>query len=203
MPQFLRFSFYALLGSTLTALVLADEKQPEQPEAKEEKTSPADVKKEEANIEAKSKEIRTRTTLYDTQSIQELYSKLEKKKAEAARNAPDHLNTEDMDLVELAPLRVEGYKIRNERELMQKMDPRPMQALERLAILDPELANELLVARRNDEAFMAGENDRTGDRDAGRAATLNAKQMLEAFEKTQEATRKVLGGKRKAEPETP
>lgn len=135
------------------------------------------------------------TASYDAETIRELYQQYEQQNKRKAEAMPDHLNTEDMELVEFKPIVAEGYRIRNEDQLMQKLDPQPQNRIRRLASLDPELANEILVASRNDQAFMRGENDRQAVSGTGAPATFTAEQLARGMEDALRQIRKALGAK--------
>jgi hypothetical protein len=155
----------------------------------------AEEKKTEVSVDAVK--IR-RTTVYDEEEIKRLYKDFKAHNEKMNEALPAHLNSEEMELVTLKPLNVEGLNLNEQRELMERIEPRPRRRLQRIADIDPDAAHEMLVTMRNDAAFMSGEYDRRiSAGDPGRTADLTAAQMVGALDKAFEAIGKALVKKKK------
>lgn len=152
-------------------------------------------KKTEVSVDAVK--IR-RTTVYDEEEIKRLYKDYKAHNEKMNEALPAHLNSEEMELVTLKPLNVEGLNLNEQRELMERIEPRPRRRLQRIADIDPDAAHEMMVTMRNDAAFMSGEFDRRiSAGDPGRTADLTATQMVGALDKAFEALGKALVKKKK------
>ncbi len=158
-----------------------------------------DEKKPEVSVD----EVKIqRTTVFDEAEIKKLYKKHKARNDEMNDALPAHLNGEDMELVTLKTLNVEANNSRTQRALMERLDPRPRQRLERIAAIDPDAAHEMMVTMRNDEAFMSGANDRrriAGD--PGRSAYFNGTQLAGIFDRALTAISSNRGKKKKKEKE--
>ena len=188
----------ALTIGLLTAHADEDAKAPvigeDAPSESAEKTEP------EVSVDAVK--IR-RTTVYDEAEIKRLYKDYKAQNEKMSEGLPAHLNAEEMELVTLKPLNVEGLNLQKQRELMERIEPRPRRRLQRIADIDPDAAHEMMVTMRNDAAFMSGENDRRiSAGDPGRTADMTASQMVGALDKAFDAIGKALvKKKKKADPD--
>lgn len=126
----------------------------------------------------------SRTTVFDETEIKKLYKESKAQNEKMNEGLPAHLNSEEMELVTLKTLNVGGDELKLQRDLMEVLDPKPRRRLERIADLDPDAANEMLVTMRNDQEFMSGQYDRpTIAGDPGRPANFTAGQIAGAFDK--------------------
>jgi hypothetical protein len=162
-----------------------------------------DAKSEEkAEISVDDVKI-SRTTVFDETEIKRLFKESKVRNDKMNEGLPAHLNGEEMDLVTLKTLNVEGNDLRSQKELAERLDPRPRQRLlARIAAFDPDAAHEMMVTMRNDEAFMSGSNDRrriAGN--PGSTANFNAGQLAGALDKALTALNNALGKKKKKESE--
>ena len=141
-----------------------------------------------------------RTTVFDEAEIKKLYKSAKLHNDKMNEGLPAHLNGEEMDVITLKTLNVEGNDLREQRDLMERLDPRPRQRLARLREIDPDAAHEMMVTMRNDEAFMAGANDRgVSAGNPGRAGYFDSRQMSRALDKALGALNKALGKKKREE----
>jgi hypothetical protein len=141
-----------------------------------------------------------RTTVFDEAEIKKLYKSAKLHNDKMNEGLPAHLNGEEMDVITLKTLNVEGNDLREQRDLMERLDPRPRQRLARLREIDPDAAHEMMVTMRNDEAFMAGANDRgVSAGNPGRAGYFESRQMARALDKALGALNKALGKKKREE----
>ncbi|MDE0768623.1 MAG: hypothetical protein OSB19_09545 [Opitutaceae bacterium] len=141
-----------------------------------------------------------RTTVFDEAEIKKLYKSAKLHNDKMNEGLPAHLNGEEMDVITLKTLNVEGNDLREQRDLMERLDPRPRQRLARLREFDPDAAHEMMVTMRNDEAFMAGANDRgVSAGNPGRAGYFDSRQMARALDKALGALNKALGKKKREE----
>ena len=141
-----------------------------------------------------------RTTVFDEAEIKKLYKNAKLHNDKMNEGLPAHLNGEEMDVITLKTLNVEGNDLREQRDLMERLDPRPRQRLARLREIDPDAAHEMMVTMRNDEAFMAGANDRrVSAGNPGRAGYFDSRQMARALDKALGALNKALGKKKSEE----
>jgi|TARA_B110000467_G_C18061729_1_gene336603 hypothetical protein len=141
-----------------------------------------------------------RTTVFDEAEIKKLYKSAKLHNDKMNEGLPAHLNGEEMDVITLKTLNVEGNDLREQRDLMERLDPRPRQRLARLREIDPDAAHEMMVTMRNDEAFMAGANDRgVSAGNPGRAGYFDSRQMARALDKALGALNKALGKKKREE----
>lgn len=125
-----------------------------------------------------------RTTVFDETEIKKLYKESKAQNEKMNEGLPAHLNSEEMELVTLRTLNVGGDDLRLQRDLIEVLDPQPRRRLARIADLDPDAANEMLVTMRNDQEFMSGQYDRpVSAGDPGRSANFNAGQIAGAFDK--------------------
>jgi hypothetical protein len=141
-----------------------------------------------------------RTTVFDEAEIKKLYKSAKLHNDKMNEGLPAHLNGEEMDVITLKTLNVEGNDLREQRDLMERLDPRPRQRLARLREIDPDAAHEMMVTMRNDEAFMAGANDRgVSAGNPGRAGYFDSRQMARALDKALGTLNKALGKKKREE----
>ena len=139
-----------------------------------------------------------RTTVFDEAEIKRLYKDSKLYNDKMNEGLPAHLNGEEMDVITLKTLNVEGNDLREQRDLMERLDPRPRQRLARLREIDPDAAHEMMVTMRNDEAFMSGANDRrVSAGNPGRAGYFDSRQVAGALDKALGALNKALGNKKK------
>ena len=107
---------------------------------------------------------------------------------------PAHLNGEELDLVTLKTLDVGGTDIQLQRDLVERLDPKPRRRLQRIAEFDPEAAYDMMVTTRNDQEFISGQYDRRATAgDPGRSANFSGNQLYTAFEKAVELLRRKKG----------
>jgi len=126
----------------------------------------------------------SRTTVFDETEIKKLYRESKAQNEKMNEGLPAHLNAEEMELVTLKALDVGGDDLQLQRDLMERLDPKPRRRLQRIAELDPEAANEMLVTMRNDQEFMSGQYDRPiAAGDPGRTADFTGSQIAGAFDK--------------------
>lgn len=152
---------------------------------------------EKADVPIEKVKIK-RTTVFDEAEIKKLYKNAKLHNDKMNEGLPAHLNGEEMDVITLKTLNVEGNDLREQRDLMERLDPRPRQRLARLREIDPDAAHEMMVTMRNDEAFMAGANDRrVSAGNPGRAGYFDSRQMGRALEKALGAFNKAIGKKKK------
>lgn len=144
-------------------------------------------KKEPASIErAKLR----RTSVFDETEIRKLYKEAKTQNDKLNEGLPAHLNAEELDLVTLKTLDVGGTDIQLQRDLVERLDPKPRRRLQRIAEFDPEAAYDMMVTTRNDQEFMSGQYDRrTTAGDPGRSANFSGSQLQTAFEKAVELLR--------------
>ena len=142
-----------------------------------------------------------RSLAYDTAAIQKLYKDAKEKSEKRAQRMPDHINTDDLDFVELKPFRVEANDIDFQKRLVEKLTPRPRKRLDRIAAFDPEEANVMMAQVRGDKEFLNGTYDRGGARDTGGVATFDQNQLMKGLDKALEAVRKATGTKSPEEEE--
>lgn len=155
-------------------------------------------KKEAASID--SAKLR-RTSVFDETEIRKLYKEAKTQNEKLNEGLPAHLNAEELDLVTLKTLDVGGTDIQLQRDLVERLDPKPRRRLQRIAEFDPEAAHDMMVTTRNDQEFMSGQYDRrTTAGDTGRPANFSGSQLQTAFEKAVELLR---GKKDQADPDQP
>lgn len=181
---------FALLALALTLMPFA---QSQDSDEKPQETSPEKA----PPAEAKS----FRSLAYDTATIQKLYNDAKAKSEKRAQQMPDHINTDGLDYVELAPFRAEASDIDFQKRLVDKLSPRPRQRLERIAAFDPEEANIMMAQVRGDKEFLDGTYDRSRDRDAGNVATFDVGQLGKGLDNALQAVRKAMGAKDSEEEE--
>lgn len=158
--------------------------------AADEQTKPRIGEMEAVKAEEKAEPVSvdkakiSRTTVFDETEIKKLYKESKAQNEKMNEGLPAHLNSEEMELVTLKTLNVGGDDLKLQRDLMEVLDPKPRRRLERIADLDPDAANEMLVTMRNDQEFMSGQYDRpTIAGDPGRPANFTAGQIAGAFDK--------------------
>jgi len=155
-------------------------------------------KREPASID--SAKLR-RTSVFDETEIRKLYKEAKTQNEKLNEGLPAHLNAEELDLVTLKTLDVGGTDIQLQRDLVERLDPKPRRRLQRIAEFDPEAAYDMMVTTRNDQEFMSGQYDRrTTAGDTGRPANFSGSQLQTAFEKAVELLR---GKKDQADPDQP
>ncbi len=155
----------------------------------------AESNDEEVSVDAVT--IR-RTTVYNEEEIKRLYKDYKAHNEKMSEGLPAHLNSDEIDLVTLKPFSVEGQDLRKQRELMERLDPRPRRRLQRIADIDPDAAHEMMVTSRNDLAFMSGANDRRiSAGNPGSSANFTATQMVGALDKAFEALGRTMAKKKK------
>ncbi|MEC7906256.1 MAG: hypothetical protein VYC82_03440 [Verrucomicrobiota bacterium] len=165
----------------------------EQPLIKEEAP-----KKEPASIDGAK--LR-RTSVFDETEIRKLYKEAKTQNDKLNEGLPAHLNGEELDLVTLKTLDVGGTDIQLQRDLVERLDPKPRRRLQRIAEFDPEAAYDMMVTTRNDQEFMSGQYDRPATAgDTGRPANFSGNQLYTAFERAVELLR---GKKGEADPAQP
>lgn len=126
----------------------------------------------------------SRTTVFDEVAIKKLYKDSKAQNEKMSEGLPAHLNSEEMELVTLKTLNVGGDDLKLQRDLMERLDPKPRRRLERIADIDPDAANEMMVTMRNDQEFMSGQYDRpVAAGDPGRPANFTGSQIAGAFDK--------------------
>ena len=155
--------------------------------------------KAEKEVEVPIEKIKIkRTTVFDEAEIKKLYQDSKKYNDKMNEGLPAHLNGEEMDVITLKTLNVEGVDLRSQRELIERLDPRPRQRLARLMEFDSDVAHEMMVTMRNDEAFMTGANDRSVSAgNPGRPGYFDSRQMVGAWDKALSTLNKALGNKKK------
>lgn len=117
------------------------------------------------------------TKLYDAESVEEMFREYKAANEKRAEQMAPHMNSEALDVIELAPVQVDPYHIRNFDMLLEKIDPQPRRRLERLAELDPKAAADLHVSMQSEQRFFAGESDLTYDDNAGRVAPVDFRKI--------------------------
>lgn len=164
--------------SLLSALILglcgvawADDAKPSDAPVAE-STVAADKQAPAAN-EPERVDVGTGTKIFDAATVGELFSELKAENEKRAAEEAPHMNPEDLEVIELAPLEVEPFDQYKFRILAEKIDPQPRRRLARLAELDPAAAADLQVTMRAEERFFAGEEDATYDANAGRVAEVD------------------------------
>jgi len=131
-----------------------------------------------------------RTSVFDATEIRKLYKEAKTQNDKLNEGLPAHLNAEELDLVTLKTLDVGGADIQLQRDLVERLDPKPRRRLQRIAEFDPEAAYDMMVTTRNDQEFMSGQYDRrTTAGDAGRSANFSGSQMQTAIVKAMELIR--------------
>jgi len=193
----LRFALLALLSLSVSFVFGEEGGEVQimvQPEA--EKAAPA----ADSADQKKTKHFRSKA--YDSRAIRELYQQAKQTNEERAKALPDHINAEEMDLIELAPMRVEANDLEFQQKLVEKLNPRPRKRLARIAAFDPEEANIMAAQTRGDREFMAGTYDRGKADNAGSAATFDQNQLMKGLDKALEAVRKAVGSKKSSDEET-
>ncbi|MCH2387698.1 MAG: hypothetical protein MK240_05785 [Opitutales bacterium] len=185
------------LGNGGLALLGQEEKKElrigEQPLVKEEarKNVPASIDRAKLR----------RTSVFDETEIRNLYKEAKTQNDKLNEGLPAHLNGEELDLVTLKTLDVGGTDIQLQRDLVERLDPKPRRRLQRIAEFDPEAAYDMMVTTRNDQEFMSGQYDRrTTAGDTGRSANFSGDRLYTAFEKAVELLR---GKKGEADPAEP
>ena len=142
-----------------------------------------------------------RTSVFDETEIRKLYKEAKTQNDKLNEGLPAHLNGEELDLVTLKTLDVGGTDVQLQRDLVERLDPKPRRRLQRIAEFDPEAAYDMMVTTRNDQEFMSGQYDRrTTAGDTGRPANFSGNQLYSAFEKAVELLR---GKKGEADPAQP
>ncbi|HCR29375.1 MAG TPA: hypothetical protein DIV79_05090 [Opitutae bacterium] len=155
-------------------------------------------KNEPASIE---KAKLRRTSVFDETEIRKLYKEAKTQNDKLNEGLPAHLNGEELDLVTLKTLDVGGTDIQLQRDLVERLDPKPRRRLQRIAEFDPEAAFDMMVTTRNDQEFMSGQYDRrTAAGDPGRPANFSGNQLYTAFEKAVELFRGKKGEPDSAQP---
>lgn len=183
MPKFFRpallFVTFATCGAALHAEDVEGEGTAKAAEAAEAEASEA-------------VDIPVGTKAFDADTVGELFQEYQAENKRRAEEMAPHMNSENLEVIELAPVNVDPYEIRNMDLLLQKLDPQPRRRLQRLAELDPKAAADLQVSMRSEERFFAGELD-PGDADAGRTANVDFRKvgesMATAIEKAKAALR--------------
>ncbi len=158
------------------------------------------VEKKEEKKEVSVDEVKiARTTVFDEAEIKKLYKDYKTKNDKLIEDLPAHINGEELDLVTLKPLSVDGVNVELQRDLVEFLDPKPRRRLQRIMDIDPDAAHEMMVTMRNDQEFMSGTYDpgRTAG-DPGRPGFFDSKQLSAAFEKATAAVQKAMGKKKAA-----
>ena len=182
MPQkFIRIALPLLIFAFISRVQAQDTK--ETPKAKSpEESAPAQTET-------------FRSLAYDTATIQKLYKDAKAKSERRAQQMPEHINTDDLDFVELKPFRVEASDIDFQKRLVDKLSPRPRKRLDRIAAFDPEEANIMMAQVRGDKEFLNGTYDRGGARESGGVVTFDQNQLMKGLDKALEAVRNAMGAK--------
>ena len=149
--------------------------------AEEAPSTLADVQQSDSEGAEKPKnanvDVSVGTKLYDAESVEELFQEYQAENERRTEQMAPHLNSDGLEIIELAPVQVDPYHVRNFDLLLEKIDPQPRRRLERLAELDPVAAAELQVSMRAEERFFAGENEATYDQNAGRPASVDFRKI--------------------------
>jgi len=138
-----------------------------------------------------------RSLAYDPTTIQSLYKDAKARNEKIAKELPDHINSEELDLVELKPFRVEASDLDFQKRLVEKLEPRPRRRLARIAAFDPEEANIIMGRARGDKEFLAGTYDRGGAKDVGGVASFDQNQLMKGINRAIKAVNKATGSKEK------
>lgn len=117
------------------------------------------------------------TKAFDADTVNELFAEYEAENKRRAEEMAPHMNSDHLELIELGPINVQAYEVRNLDMLIERLDPQPRRRLERLAELDPAAAADLRVTTRSEERFFAGENDYATDANAGSTANVDFREV--------------------------
>ncbi|MDQ8202866.1 hypothetical protein [Pelagicoccus sp. SDUM812003] len=181
MHKILRIPTVCLFTASLGAFAFAQE------DAAEVQEAPAEAEA----VEESDPSVGTKA--YDATTVREMFDKLKQENQRLAEEEAPHLNSDHLEVIELAPINVDPYEVRNLDLLIDRLDPQPRRRLERLAAIDPEAANELRVSIRSEERFFAGENDAI-DNAGGRTANVDFRKvgstLADAVKKAKESMRK-------------
>ncbi len=170
-----RFLFGCILGVSLLGAVAAQESS--------------------GSVDVEPSQVKAGTSIYDAESIRELYTQY--KKENAARNKEPAL-IGDMETFVLKDMEVFADDLVDERELRERLDPKPQNRINRIARVNPDMAAEIQYAMRSDEVFFSKESmPRISGGDPGATADLSAQQIGAALAKIG----KLFGGKKKDENE--
>lgn len=155
----------------------------------------ADPEPDAKPVEAESVQpVSVGTKAFDADTVNELFSEYKAENERRAEQEAPHLNFENLEVIELAPVNAQAYEVRNLDDLIDRIDPQPRRRLERLAELDPQAAADIRVTARSEERFFAGENDPVSDMNAGSTANVDFRKVGESvsavLEKAKGAMRK-------------
>ncbi len=177
-------SLVLVLASLLVSGIHGQANDSEKPVEKTEKEKP-------------SARITRGTRLFDAQQVNELFEKTRRENAERAKNAPVHLNPEELELYNLSPFRVKADEADEvTRRIKERLDPDYREKrLEAIKRLDPQAYYNMKLSQRNEEVFFRGERDLARPEGAPIVETFTDKQMLEALENTTKFLKKVFGGR--------
>jgi len=155
----------------------------------------------QAAPEREQPRITTGTSYYDAETLNELYRELQEKekqrRRQRERELPPHMAAqagEDSEIVELRPYQVESDRLRDQDELLEKLDPKPRKRLARIAEFDKQAAYDIQVAERNRQEFMAGAYDPGVPDGAGRPVTYSVGQLASALQAAVKAAETAIRG---------
>ena len=117
------------------------------------------------------------TKAFDAASVNELFAEYQAENERRAKELAPHMNLDHLDVIELGPMNVQAYEVRNLDDLIDRLDPQPRRRLQRLAELDPQAAADIRVTTRSEERFFSGENDYTSDMNAGSTANIDFREV--------------------------
>lgn len=150
---------------------------------------------EESGEPAETKNVTTPssgTSVYDSESINELYAQYKKENEKRSR---EQALIGDMDTFVLKEFEVQGGgDLISERELEERLNLRPQNRINRIARVNPEAAAEIQYALRSDQVFFSPEsNPRITGGDPGATADLSVGQIGAVLTKIGS----LFGGKKK------
>lgn len=117
------------------------------------------------------------TKLYDADTVNELFSEYEEENKRRAEMMAPHMNTDNLEVIELGPVNAQAYEVTNLNLLVERLDPQPRRRLARLAELDPRAAADIRVTARSEERFFAGESDFGQDMNSGSTANVDFREV--------------------------
>lgn len=191
---------FIILASSVAIAPLWGADEPEKPRIGEQPLVNEQTSANEAKPVSVENAKISRTTVFDETEIKKLYKESKAQNEKMNEGLPAHLNAEEMELVTLKTLNVGGADLKLQRDLMETLDPKPRRRLQRIAELDPDAANEMLVTMRNDQEFMSGQYDRPiAAGDPGRTADFTGSQIAGAFDKLVNALQSSRAKRQKVE----
>lgn len=133
-----------------------------------------DSEAEEAPVEDS---VEVGTKAFDAETVNELFSEYQAENQRRAEELAPHMNSDELEVIELGPINAQAYEVRNLDLLIERLDPQPRRRLERLAELDPVAAANIRVTARAEERFFGGENDFDSDMNAGSTANIDFRKV--------------------------